>query len=123
MPVRLDAREPHWLRQRGECRLAHQLYGQLQLDGFWRKRLPDLREGIEWRRTRPTQVRYSLIRPNSEWPLHRLPIWQSAVADLPSADDALAEITDFARCLDKLSPHETALFDHLNQRWRDLFGA
>jgi hypothetical protein len=27
----------------------------------------------------------------------------------------------FYRCLDKLL--ETALFDHLRQRWQDLFGA
>jgi hypothetical protein len=27
------------------------------------------------------------------------------------------------RCLDKLLEHKAALFDHLRQRWQDLFGA
>ena len=27
------------------------------------------------------------------------------------------------RCLDKLLEHKAALFEHLRQRWQDLFGA
>jgi transposase len=33
------------------------------------------------------------------------------------------EIRALYRCLDKLLEHKTALFDHLRQRWQDLFGA
>jgi hypothetical protein len=39
------------------------------------------------------------------------------------ADYALVEKNALYRCLDKLLAHKTALFDHLRQRWQDLFGA
>jgi hypothetical protein len=38
-------------------------------------------------------------------------------------DYALVEKNAIYRCLDKLLEHQTALFDHLRQRWQDLFGA
>jgi hypothetical protein len=42
------------------------------------------------------------------------------MGDLLDADYGLVEITALYRCLDK--QHKTALFDHLRQRWQDLFG-
>jgi len=45
------------------------------------------------------------------------------MADLLGADYALAEKNALYRCLDKLLAHKAALFDHLHQRWQDLFGA
>jgi transposase len=35
----------------------------------------------------------------------------------------LVEKNALYRCLDKLLPHKLAFFDHLRQRWQDLFGA
>jgi transposase len=46
---------------------------------------------------------------------------QSAMGDLLHAD--CVGIDTLYRCLDKLLEHKTALFDHLRQRWQDLFGA
>jgi transposase len=121
--VRLDAMELHRPRQWGACWLACELYEQLQLDRFWAERLPDSRKGTEWRHILQTLVCYRLIEPGSEWRLHRLWFEQSAMGDLLGADEGLVEIKTLYRCLDKLVAHKTALFDHLNQRWRDLFGA
>src|SRR6266849_6194570 len=45
------------------------------------------------------------------------------MADLLGVDYALVEKNALYRCLDKLLEHKTALFDHLRQRWQDLFGA
>src|SRR5258707_7042571 len=45
------------------------------------------------------------------------------MGDLLGADYGLVEIHALYRCLDKLLEHKTALFDHLRQRWQDLFGA
>ena len=42
---------------------------------------------------------------------------------LLGADYSLAEKNALYRCLDKVLPHKRALFDHLTQRWQDLFGA
>lgn len=121
--VRLDAMELHRPRQWGACWLACQLYEQLALDQFWSTRLPDSRQGTQWRHILQTLVCYRLIDPGSEWRLHRQWFEQSAMADLLDADDALVEKNALYRCLDKLLEHKTALFAHLHQRWQDLFGA
>jgi transposase len=121
--VRLDAMELHRPRQWGACWLACQLYEQLGLDQFWSARLRDSRQGKQWRLILQTLVCYRLIDPGSEWRLHRLWFEQSAMADLLGADYGLVEKNGLYRCLDKLLEHKTALFDHLHQRWQDLFGA
>jgi transposase len=121
--VRLDAMELHRPRQWGACWLACQLYEQLELDQFWAASLPDSRKGTQWRHILQTLVCYRLIDPGSEWRLHRLWFEQSAMGDLLGADYGLVEIHALYRCLDKLLEYKTALFDHLNQRWRDLFAA
>jgi transposase len=121
--VRLDAMELHRPRQWGACFLACQLYEQLGLDRFWSAHLRDSRQGKQWRHILQTLVCYRLIDPGSEWRLHRLWFEQSAMADLLGADYGLAEKNGLYRCLDKVLEHKTALFDHLHQRWQELFGA
>jgi transposase len=121
--VRLDRMRLHRPRQWGACWLACVLYEQLGLDRFWARRLPDSREGTCWRHILQTLVCYRLIDPGSEWRLHRLWFEQSAMGDLLGQDYALVEKNALYRCLDKLLPHKTELFNHLRERWQDLFGA
>lgn len=121
--VRLEAMELHRPRQWGACWLACQLYAQLGLEAFWVERLPDSRQGTCWRDILQTLVCYRLIDPGSEWRLHRLWFEQSAMGDLLGRDFALVEKNALYRCLDKLLEHKRALFSHLQERWRDLFGA
>jgi transposase len=121
--VRLDAMQLHRPRQWGACWLACRLYEQLGLDHFWQARLPDSREGTYWRHILQTLVVYRLIDPGSEWRLHRLWFEQSAMGDLLGADYSLVEKNALYRCLDKLLAHKRDLFEHLSQRWQDLFGA
>src|SRR6516165_4177647 len=119
--VRLNAMELHRPRQWGACWLACHLYEKLELDRFWSERLPDSRKGTKWRHILQTLVCYRLIDPGSEWRLHRQWFEQSAMGDLLHAD--CFGIDTLYRCLDKLLEYKTALFDHLRQRWQDLFGA
>src|SRR5246127_5099286 len=123
LQVRLDALGLRPPRPWGGRWLSCHLYEQLELDRFWTERLPDSREGTSWRHILQTLVCYRLIDPGSEWRLHRQWFEQSAMGDLLDADYGLVEITALYRCLDKLLEHKTALFDHLRQRWQDLFGA
>jgi hypothetical protein len=121
--VHLERMELHRPRQWGACWLACELYKQLGLDRFWAERLPDSREGTCWRDIVQTLVCYRLIDPGSEWRLHRLWFEQTAMGDLLGRDYALVEKNALYRTLDLLLKHKSALFSHLQERWRDLFGA
>lgn len=109
-------------RQWGACWVGCQLWDQLQMEEFWRDRLPDSREGTCWRHVLQTLTVYRLIDPGSEWRLHRQWFANSAMADLLDEDFGLAEKDNLYRCLDKVLPHRAALFQHLRRRWEDLFG-
>jgi transposase len=120
--VRLDQFELRRPRQWGACWVGDRLWDQLQLDEFWRERLPDSREGTCWRHVLETLTVYRLIDPGSEWRLHRQWFANSAMADLLEEDFGLAQKDNLYRCLDKVLEHRPALFQHLRRRWQDLFG-
>jgi transposase len=120
--VRLDQFELRRPRQWGACWVADRLWDQLQLEEFWRERLPDSREGTCWRHVLETLTVYRLIDPGSEWRLHRQWFQNSAMADLLEEDFGLAQKDNLYRCLDKVLEHRPALFQHLRRRWQDLFG-
>jgi transposase len=117
----LQLRHP---RQWGACWLACHLYEELQLDGFWAERLKPGRKGTRWDLVLETLCAYRLIDPGSEWRLHRQWFESSAMADLLGADfAALAEAHKLYACHDLILKHKTELFDHLTERWKDLFNA
>jgi hypothetical protein len=55
-------------------------------------------------------VCYLLIAPGSEWKLF-------------GHDDALVEKNALYRVHDRILKHMRKLFDHLTDKWKDLFGA
>jgi transposase len=110
-------------RQWGACWLTLTLWRELQLDRFWADRLPASRKGTRWDHVLLVLVAYRLLAPGSEWRLHREWFERSALADLLGADFGLAEIHKLYACHDHLLAHKAALFDHLVERWRDLFNA
>ena len=107
----------------GACGLACELYEPLGLERFWAGRLPDSREGTCWRHIVQTLGCYRLLDPGSEWRLHRPWFEQGALGDLLGHDFSLVEKNALYRTLDRLLEHQPALFSHLQERWRDLFGA
>ena len=64
-----------------------------------------------------------LVWPGSEFRLHRQGFDQSAMGDLLGTGFAVAEKDRLYRCLDRILKHKAALFDHLGERWQDLFQA
>jgi transposase len=121
--IRLSEMSLRRPRQWGACWLGCELWRQLGLDDFWRERLPASRKGTRWDLVLQTLVLYRLIDPGSEWRLHRHWFDHSAVADLLGSDFTLADQHHLYECHDRLIEHKRALFDHLTQRWRDLFAA
>jgi len=110
-------------RQWGACWLVLTIWRELQLDRFWTQRLPASRKHTRWHDILLVLVAYRLLAPGSEWRLHRQWFERTALADLLGGDFGLAEIHKLYACHDRLLAHKQALFDHLVDRWRDLFNA
>lgn len=121
--IKLSEMELRRPRQWGACWLFCQVYGELGLDRFWKDRLPASRKGTRWDLVFQTLCAYRLIAPGSEWRLHRQWFEQSAMGDLLGEDFSLAAIHKLYACHDFILEHKSALFDHLTQRWKDLFHA
>jgi len=121
--LRLKELSLHRPRQWGACWLALSLWRELGLDQFWSQRLKPSRKGTRWDLVLAVLTVYRLLAPGSEWRLHRQWFEHSAVADLLGVDAALADPHKLYGCHDQILTHKNALFAHLVQRWRDLFGA
>jgi transposase len=122
--VKLDELRLCRQRQWGACWLACHLYEELGLHQFWAERLPPSRKGTRWDLVLQTLCAYRLIDPGSEWRLHRQWFEHSAMSDLLGADfGQLAEAHKLYDCHDLILPSKAQLFDHLTQRWKDLFNA
>ena len=108
-------------RQWGACWLALKLWQELALDAFWSERLPPSRKGTRFDQVLLVLVAYRLLSPGSEWRLHRHWFEHSALADLLGGDAAAGRHSR-AICLSRSAARaQAALFDHLVNRWRDLF--
>src|SRR5712675_586652 len=121
--VKLSEMKLERARPYGNCWLGCELWWQLQLDRFWSGKLPPGRESVAWPQVLELLVVNRLIDPGSEFRVHRQWFDQSAMAELLEADFAVAEKDRLYRCLDRIVEHKPALFQHLRERWQDLFQA
>ena len=121
--VKLSGLELRRPRVFGSCWLACETWRQLELDEFWRRRLPDGRESVSWEKVLQLLVVNRLIDPGGELRVHRQWFLQSAMDELLGVDFAVAEKDRLYRCLDRLLEHKQDLFVWLKQKWADLFQA
>src|SRR6266404_3607269 len=121
--VKLSEMQLERARPYGNCWLGCELWRQLHLDRFWSGKLPRGREGVAWPQVLELLVVNRLIDPGSEFRLHRQWFDQSAMDVLLGVDFAVAEKDRLYRCLDRILEHKGELFQHLQQRWKDLFDA
>jgi transposase len=123
--VKLSEMELRRPRVFGNCWLACELWRQLRLEEFWEEKLAEQvqRETVSWAKVLQLLVVNRLIDPGSEFRVHRQWFDQSAMAELLQTDFAVAEKDRLYRCLDRLREHKAALFQHLRERWQDLFQA
>jgi transposase len=110
-------------RQWGACWVGCRLWQQLNLDGFWSERLAASREGTDWQALLQVLTIYRLLDPGSEWRLHRQWWAGTALDELLGLHLPVLDKDTLYRTLDRLLAHRPALFQHLRQRWQDLFGA
>ena len=121
--VKLGAMQLERPRAFGACWLGCELWRQLQLEEFWQAKLPEGREAVPWEKVLRLLVVNRLLEPGSEFRVHRQWFDQSAMAELLGTDYAVAEKDRLYRCLDRLLDHKQELFQHLRQRWQDLFAS
>lgn len=123
LQVRLSEMQLRRPRAFGNCWLGCELWRQLRLDEFWRRKLPAGREAVRWAQVLELLAVNRLIDPGSEFRLHRQWFERSAMDELLGVDLAVAAKDRLYRCLDRLLEHRQELFTHLRQRWQDLFDA
>jgi transposase len=123
--VKLSEMELRRPRAFGNCWLGCVVWQQLGLVEFWEEKLSEKvkRETVSWAKVLQLLVVNRLIDPGSEFRVHRQWFDQSAMGELLEADFAVAEKDRLYRCLDRILEHKPALFQHLRERWRDLFQA
>ncbi len=121
LQVKLGAMQLEHPRAFGACWLGCELWRQLQLDEFWQAKLPEGREAVPWEKVLQLLVVNRLLEPGSEFRVHRQWFDQTAMAELLGSDFAVAEKDRLYRCLDRLLDHKQELFQHLRERWQDLF--
>lgn len=120
--VRLDEYRLSRPRQFGACWMAQELWHLLALDTFWAEHLPPSREGTNWAQILQVLVAYRWIEPGSEWRCHRQWYERCALGELLGEDFLWGSKDQLYLTLDRLLKHRDALFQHLRQRWQDLFG-
>lgn len=116
----LQLRRP---RQWGACWIALHHWDLLRLDAFFGPRLGTSRKGTRWLSVLKVLVCYRLIDPGSEWRLHRRWFDNSAMGDLLGEGFDIVAKDKLYDCHDRLLAHKKPLFSHLQERWKDLFGA
>jgi transposase len=123
--VKLSEMQLRRPRAFGNCWLGCELWRQLRLEEFWEEKLAEKvqRETVSWAKVLQLLVVNRLIDAGSEFRVHRQWFDQSAMAELLQTDFAVAEKDRLYRCLDRLLEHKAALFQHLRERWQDLFQA
>jgi transposase len=121
LQVRLSEMQLERPRAFGGCWLGCELWRQLKLNEFWQSRLPEGREAVPWEKVLRLLVVNRLLDPGSEFRVHRQWFDQTAMAELLGTDFAVAEKDRLYRCLDRLLEHKQDLFQHLRQRWQDMF--
>jgi hypothetical protein len=107
----------------GNCWLGQLVWRELGLDRFGDEKLRAQRGEVPWAQVLELLVINRLIEPGSEFRLHRQWFERSAMDELLGTDFAVAGKDRLYRCLDLVLAHKEAVFQHLKQRWRDLFSA
>jgi hypothetical protein len=107
----------------GNCWLGQLVWRELELDRFWDEKLRAQRGAVPWAMVLELLVINRLIDPGTEFRLHRQWFDRSAMDELLGCDFVVAGKDRLYRCLDLVLPHKEAVFQHLQQRWRDLFSA
>ena len=105
----------------GDCWLGCQIWNELQLDLFWKKRIDQYKTTIPFSKVLKLLVINRLIKPGSEFYVHQHWFDQTAMDVLLNCDFTVAQKNRLYQCLDKILPYKDELSQYLKERWQTLF--
>ena len=105
----------------GDCWLGCQIWNELQLDLFWKKRIDQYKTTIPFSKVLKLLVINRLIKPGSEFYVHQHWFDQTAMDVLLNCDFTVAQKNRLYQCLDKILPYKDELCQYLKERWQTLF--
>jgi hypothetical protein len=109
-------------RMFGNCWLACELWQKLGLNEFWSQRIDDSHSDVSWTKVLRLLVVNRLIRPGSEFYIHRQWFDKTAMDELLNSDYRIASKDRLYRCLDRIPAYKDQLCKYLKSRWEDMFG-
>lgn len=109
-------------RMFGNCWLACELWQKLGLNEFWSQRIDDSHSDVSWTKVLRLLVVNRLIRPGSEFYIHRQWFDKTAMDELLNSDYRIASKDRLYRCLDRILVYKDQLCKYLKSRWEDMFG-
>jgi hypothetical protein len=121
IPVRLSHLKLSHPRAFGDCWLGCQIWDELKLDSFWKKRIDGYKTTIAFSKVLKLLVINRLIKPGSEFYVHQHWFDQTAMDVLLDCDFTVAQKNRLYECLDKILPYKDDLCQYLKERWETLF--
>jgi len=121
IPVRLSHLKLSHPRAFGDCWLGCQIWDELKLDSFWKKRIDGYKTTITFSKVLKLLVINRLIKPGSEFYVHQHWFDQTAMDVLLDCDFTVAQKNRLYECLDKILPYKDELCQYLKERWETLF--
>ena len=121
IPVRLSHLKLSHPRAFGDCWLGCQIWDELKLDSFWKKRIDGYKTTIAFSKVLKLLVINRLIKPGSEFYVHQHWFDQTAMDILLDCDFTVAQKNRLYECLDKILPYKDELCQYLKERWETLF--
>lgn len=105
----------------GDCWLGCQIWDELKLDSFWKKRIDGYKTTIAFSKVLKLLVINRLIKPGSEFYVHQHWFDRTAMDVLLDCDFTVAQKNRLYECLDKILPYKDELCQYLKERWETLF--
>ena len=121
IPVRLSHLKLSHPRAFGDCWLGCQIWDELKLDSFWKRRIDGYKTTIAFSKVLKLLVINRLIKPGSEFYVHQHWFDQTAMDVLLDCDFTVAQKNRLYECLDKILPYKDELCQYLKERWETLF--
>ena len=121
IPVHLSRLKLSHPRAFGDCWLGCQIWDEIKLDSFWKKRIDGYKTTIAFSKVLKLLVINRLIKPGSEFYVHQHWFDQTAMDVLLDCDFTVAQKNRLYECLDKILPYKDELCQYLKERWETLF--